>query len=56
MIGKDKILAALRQEAKELREWMSEHTSPDVPFKEFIEVANKYAIVCNRIHTIETQW
>lgn len=54
--GKNRIIQKLRNEAGELRKWMSEHTSPSTPASEFCEVANKYAIICTKIYVIEKQW
>ena len=54
--GKNRIIQKLRNEAGELRRWMSEHTSPSTPASEFCEVANRYAIICTKIYIIEKQW
>ena len=56
LLGKKRLLANLRKEAEEMLEWMYENTSPDVPVSEFEKVANKYAILCTKIYTIEKQW
>lgn len=56
ILGKNKLLQSLRDRAEELRQWMYEHTSPDTPAKEFVEVANQYAIIQTRIYIIEKQW
>lgn len=54
--GKNRVIQKLREEAGELREWMSGHASPDTPASEFFEVANRYAIICTKIYIIEKQW
>ena len=56
LLGKKRLLDNLRKKADQMREWMSEHTSPDVPASEFVKVANMYAIICTRIYIIEKQW
>lgn len=56
LLGKKKLLAELREEAGELRDWMYNHTSPDTSVHEFEKYANKYTIICTKISVIEKQW
>ena len=54
--GKNRVIQKLRDEAGELRKWMSEHASPSTPASEFCDIANRYAIICTKIYVIEKQW
>lgn len=56
LLGKKKLLESLRKQVEELRDWMFENSSPDVPISEFEKIANKHAILSIRIHIIEKQW
>lgn len=56
LLGKNRLLERLRDEAEDLRQWMYSHTSPDTRAAEFETVANRYAIICTRIYIIEKQW
>lgn len=51
--GKEILLKELIEKAKDLREWMLEHSTPDTRAKEYCEVANEYAIIRCKIHLIE---
>ena len=55
-VKKKKLVEKLREEAGELRGWMSDHSSPDTPASEFCEIANRYAIICTKIYIIDKQW
>lgn len=56
LLGKNRLIQKLRDEAENLREWMYSHSGPEISASIFCDVANKYAIICTRIYIIEKQW
>lgn len=54
--GKQEEISRLKEQARELMEWMMNHTSPDTSAEEFCEVAGRWAYVCTRMYQVEKNW
>ena len=54
--GKKEIIRQLKEQADEEREWLMEHTSPDVPANLFEVHARAYNIIRTKIATIDKCW